>query len=225
MNIKRSEILIFALPKGRILEELMPLMKLTNIIPEKSFFDPKDRRLLFSSNIDWLQLIRVRSFDAATFVAFGGADLGVVGSDVLQEFNYPELYSPLDLMVGKCRLSLAKLKSDSIDEDYKYAWDQIKIASKYPGITKEYFANKGLNVDCIKMSGAIELAPSLGLSNYIVDLVSSGKTLKANGLKEVDRIADISSRLVVNRTAFKTRTKKIAEIILRFKEALNGKNT
>ena len=104
MNIKRSEILIFALPKGRILEELLPLMKLTNIIPEKSFFDPKDRRLLFSSNIDWLQIIRVRSFDAATFVAFGGADLGVVGSDVLQEFNYPELYSPLDLMVGKCRL-------------------------------------------------------------------------------------------------------------------------
>lgn len=225
MSIKRSETLIFALPRGRILQELIPLMNAANIVPEKAFFDLEDRRLLFTSNIDWLQLIRVRSFDAATFVAFGGADLGVVGSDVLLEFNYPELYAPLDLMIGKCRLSIAKLKRSLNDQDYKYTWDQIKIASKYPEITRKYFANKGLNINCIKMNGALELAPSLQLSDFIVDLVSSGRTLEANGLEEVDKIEDISSRLVVNRTAFKTRTNKIGEIISKFQGALDGKNT
>ena len=222
MNILRSEMLILALPKGRILDELIPLMKVADIIPEKAFFDTEDRRLLFSSNINWLQLIRVRSFDAATFVAFGGADLGVVGLDVLLEFNYPELYSPLDLMIGKCRLSLAKLKNKSTSNNYKEDWDQIKIASKYPEITKKYFAEKGINVNCIKINGAAELAPSLGLSDNIVDLVSSGKTLVANGLVETEKIADISSRLVVNRSAFKTRTKRVKEIISRFQEVLNG---
>tara|TARA_B100000029_G_scaffold135106_1_gene129511 strand:- start:89 stop:751 length:663 start_codon:yes stop_codon:yes gene_type:complete len=220
MNITRSETLILAVPKGRILEELVPLLEKASIFPEKSFFNFEDRRLLFNSNIKGLQLIRVRSFDAATFVAYGGADMGVVGLDVLMEFNYPEIYSPLDLKIGKCRLSLARLKKEG--KNFNKLWDQIKIATKYPGISRDFFAGKGLNVNCIKMNGAIELAPSLGLAENIVDLVSSGKTLNANGLVEVEKISNISSRLVVNRTAFKTRTNEVSEILSKFQEALNG---
>ena len=220
MNITRSETLILAVPKGRILEELVPLLEKANILPEKSFFNSEDRKLIFNSNIKGLQLIRVRSFDAATFVAYGGADMGVVGLDVLMEFNYPEIYSPLDLKIGKCRLSLARLKKEG--KNFNKLWDQIKIATKYPGISRDFFAGKGLNVNCIKMNGAIELAPNLGLAENIVDLVSTGKTLNANGLVEVEKISDISSRLVVNRTAFKTRTNEISEILSKFQEALNG---
>jgi len=212
--------LILAVPKGRILEELVPLLEKANILPEKSFFNSEDRKLIFNSNIKGLQLIRVRSFDAATFVAYGGADMGVVGLDVLMEFNYPEIYSPLDLKIGKCRLSLARLKKEG--KNFNKLWDQIKIATKYPGISRDFFAGKGLNVNCIKMNGAIELAPNLGLAENIVDLVSTGKTLNANGLVEVEKISDISSRLVVNRTAFKTRTNEISEILSKFQEALNG---
>ncbi len=220
MNITRSETLILAVPKGRILEELVPLLEKANIFPEKSFFNSEDRKLLFNSNIKGLQLIRVRSFDAATFVAYGGADMGVVGLDVLMEFNYPEIYSPLDLKIGKCRLSLARLKKEG--KNFNKLSDQIKIATKYPEISRDFFAGKGLNVNCIKMNGAIELAPSLGLAENIVDLVSTGKTLNANGLVEVEKISDISSRLVVNRTAFKTRTNEVSEILSKFQEALNG---
>ena len=220
MNITRSETLILAVPKGRILEELVPLLEKANIFPEKSFFNSEDRKLLFNSNIKGLQLIRVRSFDAATFVAYGGADMGVVGLDVLMEFNYPEIYSPLDLKIGKCRLSLARLKKEG--KNFNKLSDQIKIATKYPEISRDFFASKGLNVNCIKMNGAIELAPSLGLAENIVDLVSTGKTLNANGLVEVEKISDISSRLVVNRTAFKTRTNEVSEILSKFQEALNG---
>ena len=178
MNITRSETLILAVPKGRILEELVPLLEKANIFPEKSFFNSEDRKLLFNSNIKGVQLIRVRSFDAATFVAYGGADMGVVGLDVLMEFNYPEIYSPLDLKIGKCRLSLARLKKEG--KNFNKLSDQIKIATKYPEISRDFFASKGLNVNCIKMNGAIELAPSLGLAENIVDLVSTGKTLNAN---------------------------------------------
>ena len=220
MNITRSETLILAVPKGRILEELVPLLEKANIFPEKSFFNSEDRKLLFNSNIKGLQLIRVRSFDAATFVAYGGADMGVVGLDVLMEFNYPEIYSPLDLKIGKCRLSLARLKKEG--KNFNKLSDQIKIATKYPEISRDFFAGKGLNVNCIKMNGAIELAPSLGLAENIVDLVSTGKTLNANGLVEVEKISDISSRLVVNRTAFKTRTNEVSDILSKFQEALNG---
>ena len=151
--------------------------------------------------------------------------MGVVGLDVLKEFDYPEIYSPVDLSIGKCRLSLARLKNMKKNKNYEQNWDLIKIASKYPKIAKKHFAKKGLSVNCIKMNGSIELAPSLGLAENIVDLVSTGKTLAANGLEEVERILDISSRLVVNRTAFKTRTNQVSEIILRFQEALNVKNT
>ena len=213
----RQEKIILAVPKGRILGELIPLLNKAGIVPEKSFFDNTNRKLLFSSNLSWLQIIRVRSFDAATFVAYGGADLGVVGYDVLKEFNYPEIYAPLDLKIGKCYLSLAKLKND-INQGENLP---IKIATKYPNITKDYFRSIGKNVYCIKMNGAMEIAPKLGLSDKIVDLVSSGITLKVNGLIEEEKILDITSHLIVNRSTFKTRSKKVRHIISLLKEALN----
>ena len=217
MSNIRSENIIIAVPKGRILEELVPLMKKANIIPEQGFFDSKDRRLLFSSNLPWLKIIRVRSFDAATFVAFGGADIGVVGLDVLKEFNYPELYVPVDLNIGKCRLSVAQpknyIESDNI---------QLKIATKYPNITTEYYAEKGININCIKINGAMEIAPTLDMADKIVDLVSSGMTLKANNLVEMERVVEITSHLVINRTSFKTRSENVRHIIGLFQEALIG---
>ena len=213
----RQEKIILAVPKGRILDELIPLLHKAGIVPEKSFFDNTNRKLLFSSNLSWLQIIRVRSFDAATFVAYGGADLGVVGYDVLKEFSYPEIYAPLDLKIGKCYLSVAKLKNDINQAENL----PIKIATKYPNITKDYYRSIGKNVYCIKMNGAMEIAPKLGLSDKIVDLVSSGETLKVNGLIEEEKILDITSHLIVNRSTFKTRSKKIRHIISLIDEVLN----
>ena len=220
MSANRSDNIIMAVPKGRILDELVPLMEKAMIIPEKAFFDKKDRKLLFSSNISWLKIIRVRSFDVATFVAFGGADIGVAGFDVLKEFNYPELYIPIDLKIGACHLSIAEPKNYNKDDNI-----QLKIATKYPNITNSYFAEKGINVNCIKMNGAMEIVPKLEMADKIVDLVSSGKTLIANDLVEVENILNVTSHLVINRTAFKTRSKNIRDIMVFFREALNEKNT
>ena len=220
MSDLRSENIILAVPKGRILDELVPLMKQSNIIPEKAFFDNHDRRLLFSSNLTWLKIIRVRSFDVASFVAFGGADIGIVGLDVLKEFNYPELYAPIDLGIGICRLSIAQPKNYIENENIT-----LKIATKYPNITTNYYADMGINVNCIKMNGAMEIAPKLDMADKIVDLVSSGMTMKANDLIEIERILDITSHLVINRTAFKTRSENIRYVMSLFQEAVSGKNS
>ena len=220
MSKIRTENIILAVPKGRILEELVPLMKKANIIPEKAFFDTSDRRLLFSSNLSWLKIIRVRSFDVATFVAFGGADIGVVGLDVLKEFNYPELYAPVDLNIGKCRLSIAEPKNYIENENV-----QLKVATKYTNISCKYYAEKGININCIKMNGAMEIAPTLDMADKIVDLVSSGMTMKANNLVEIEKILEITSHLVINRTSFKTRSENVRHIIGLFQEVLSGKNS
>jgi len=214
-----SEKLVLALPKGRILKEVMPLVNKAGIVPEADFDDPKSRKLEFDTNIKNLTIIRVRSFDAATFVAFGAAHLGVVGNDVLQEFGYSDLYSPLDLDIGHCRLSLA-MPTDEIGEDPR-EWSHIRVATKYPNLTREYYAQRGVQAECIKLNGAMELAPKLGLSRRIVDLVSTGSTLKANNLKEVEVLTQITSRLVVNRPAFKTRPQEVSFWIDRFREAIS----
>lgn len=213
-----SEKLVLALPKGRILGEVMPLVRAAGIEPEAAFDDPKSRLLEFKTNIDGLTIIRVRAFDAATFVAFGAAHMGVVGNDVLQEFGYSDLYSPLDLDIGHCRLSLA-MPNGEANTDPK-EWSHIRVATKYPNLTSAYYAERGVQAECIKLNGAMELAPSLGLSKRIVDLVSTGSTLKANNLKEVEVLTEITSRLVVNRPAFKTRPQEINYWIDRFREAL-----
>ena len=204
--------LVIAIPKGRIYEELKPFMKQADIVPEADFFDDSSRSLRFKTNHADIELIRVRSFDVPTFVAYGGAQIGVAGSDVLLEFDYPNLYAPLDLGIGKCRLSVAEPNETALTDDPS-SWSHIRVATKYPHLTQQHFAKRGVQAEVIKLSGAMELAPTLGLSERIVDLVSTGSTLKANGLTEVEQIMDISSRLIVNRAALKSDRIRIQNII------------
>ena len=219
--MNRAEKLVLALPKGRILDEAMPLVRAAGIEPEPDFDNPKSRALRFSTNHPHIDIIRVRAFDVATFVAFGAAEIGIAGNDVLMEFDYPEIYAPLDLGIGKCHLSVAE-PADLAGEDDPSRWSHIRVATKYPTITAKHFAQRGVQAECVKLNGAMELAPGLGLCRLIVDLVSTGSTLKANGLVEVERVADISSRLIVNRTALKTRPEELAGWIERFREGAYG---
>ena len=216
-----NEGIVFAVPKGRILAELKPLLARVGIEPEPGFADEADRRLRYATNLPGVEIISVRSFDVATFVAFGAAQLGVAGSDVLMEFDYPEIYAPVDLAIGRCRLSVAEPR-ELLAKDDPARWSHIRIATKYPEVTRRHFAARGVQAECIKLNGAMELAPNLGLARRIVDLVSSGATLAANDLVEVERIAEVSSRLVVNRAAMKTRPQEITRWIERFQEAVDA---
>ena len=215
---KGSTAFVLALPKGRILRELVPLLTQAGLEPEPDFHDDNSRKLRFATSDPKLELIRVRSFDVATFVAFGAAQLGVAGNDVLLEFDYPEIYAPVDLGIGKCRLAVAE-PAEMVGEDDPNRWSHIRVATKYPNITRAHFAARGVQAECIRLSGAMELAPTLGLSRRIVDLVSTGATLKANNLVEVEHIADVTSRLVVNRTAWKTYPEEIGGWIERLRAA------
>jgi ATP phosphoribosyltransferase len=216
-----NETLVLALPKGRILSELMPLLRRAGVEPEAAFVDESARQLRFATNHPMLEIIRVRSFDVATFVAFGAAQLGVAGNDVLMEFDYPELYAPVDLRIGRCRLSVAAPKA-MIESDDPARWSHIRVATKYPAITQAHFAARGVQAECIKLNGAMELAPGLGLCRRIVDLVSTGATLAVNDLVEVETIAEITSRLIVNRAALKTRPTEVNGWVERFREAADA---
>src|SRR6478752_3229736 len=200
-RLNSNESLVLALPKGRILGEVMPLVRRAGIEVDLEFANDDSRQLRFTTNHRGLEIIRVRNFDVATFVAFGAAHLGVAGNDVLMEFDYPEIYAPLDLRIGACRLSVAEPK-EMVEGDDPTRWSHIRVATKYPEITRRHFAARGVQAECIKLNGAMELAPTLGLCRRIVDLVSSGSTLKANGLVEIEKIAEVTSRLVVNRAAY-----------------------
>lgn len=208
--------LTFAVPKGRILDEALPLMARAGVVPDAEFHDKKSRALSFAcapSDI-WgdMRLIRVRAFDVATFVAHGAAQVGIVGSDVVEEFAYPDLYAPVDLDIGHCRLSVA----EPVGEHGGALPSHLRIASKYPNLTRRHFEKLGVQAEVVKLNGAMELAPTLGLSSRIVDLVSTGRTLKENGLVETSRILDISARLIVNRAALKT-DERVAALIERFR--------
>jgi ATP phosphoribosyltransferase len=220
--VSANEKLILALPNGRILEAVMPLLNRAGIVPEPEFDNLATRQLRFTTNHRDLDIIRTRSFDVATFVAFGAAHLGVAGNDVLMEFDYPEIYAPLDLGIGKCRLSVAE-PVELGESDDPSRWSHVRVATKYPEVTRRHFAARGVQAECVKLNGAMELAPTLGLCRRIVDLVSTGSTLKANGLVEVEHIADVTSRLIVNRAAFKTRTDEIAQWIDRMREAIDAR--
>ena len=219
INMNNKDIII-ALPKGRILKQVLPIFNKIGIIPEKSFFNEKDRKLKFESNIPNIKLIIVRSFDVATFLIYGAAHIAIIGSDVLEEFNHSEIYSPIDLKVGLCRLVVATTKEILSDED-PLTWSYVRVATKYPKLTSEHFKKRGVHADCIKLNGAMELAPSKGLCRRIVDLSESGETLKANGLIEIEEIMKVSTRLAINRNAYKTNFKKINEILKKFEEFLN----
>ena len=208
--------IIIAVPRGRIISEIKKILAKTSFAPEKEMFDDNSRKLTFSSKRKDVDFIKVRAFDACTFVAFGAAQIGIAGEDVIKEFDYSEVYAPLELNIGYCRLSVAALKTLLKKEDPE-TWSNIRVATKYPNISKEYFAKKGVQVDAIKLNGSMELAPSLNMCRRIVDLVSTGATLKANGLKEIDEIMKVQSKLIINRSAFKTDNKKIQSIIQEFK--------
>ena len=213
--------IVVAVPKGRILKELRPLMEKAGVHPEPAFDDPDSRALAFATDRPDVRIIRVRAFDVATFVAFGAAQLGVAGNDVILEFDYPELYAPVDLKIGHCRLSVAEPVELSQTDD-PARWSHIRVATKYPNLTRKHFAARGVQAECIKLNGAMELAPGLGLCRRIVDLVSTGKTLRENGLAEVEMIAAVTSRLIVNRTALKTRPVEVQGWIDRFREAADA---
>ena len=204
--------IIIAIPRGRIIRELKAILMKTTFAPEAEMFDDKSRKLTFLSKNKNVNFIKVRAFDACTFVAFGAAQIGIAGEDVIKEFDYSEIYAPVELNIGHCRLSVAALKTLLKKEDPE-TWSNIRVATKYPNISKEYFANKGIQVEAIKLNGSMELAPSLNMCRRIVDLVSTGATLKANGLKEIDEIMKVQSKLIINRSAFKTNNKKIQIIM------------
>ena len=214
--------IIIALPKGRILKQVLPIFDKVGIIPEKSFFNEKDRKLKFETNIPNIKLIIVRSFDVATFLIYGAAHIAIIGSDVLEEFNHSEIYSPIDLKIGLCRLVVATTKEILSDED-PLTWSYVRVATKYPNLTSEHFKKRGVHADCIKLNGAMELAPSMGLCRRIVDLSESGETLKANGLIEIEEIMKVSTRLAINRNAYKTDFNEINKIIKKFEEFLDDK--
>jgi ATP phosphoribosyltransferase len=210
--------IVIAVPKGRILAEVMPLFRSAGIEPEPAFANEDSRALRFRTNHDDIGLIRVRAFDVATFVAHGAAQLGIVGSDVLMEFDYSELYAPVDLGIGHCRISVAE-PADLAEQDDPRSWSHVRVATKYPNLTRRHFEARGVQAECVKLNGAMEIAPVLGLSTRIVDLVSSGRTLKENGLVEVETIAEVSARLIVNRAAFKTRGSRLLPLIEAFRAA------
>lgn len=191
--------LTFAVPKGRLLDEALPLMARAGVVPEAEFHDKGSRALSFACEGSDTRLIRVRAFDVATFVAHGAAQVGIVGSDVVEEFAYSDLYAPVDLDIGHCRLSVAEPVGSE-----NAATSHLRVASKYPNLTRRHYERQGIQAEVVKLNGAMELAPGLGLASRIVDLVSTGRTLKDNGLVETATILQISARLIVNRAALKT---------------------
>jgi ATP phosphoribosyltransferase len=219
---KSAETMVLALPKGRILKAIRPILKAAGIEPEDGFFDESDRRLRFTTAAKGVDVIRVRSFDVATFIAFGAAHMGVAGSDVLMEFDHPEIYAPVDLGVGACRMVVAST-IETAEKDDPRSWSHVRVATKYPNVTRKHFATRGVQAECIKLNGAMELAPGLGLCRRIVDLVETGSTLKANGLVEVEEIAQVSSRFVVNRAAWKTRPDEIGAFVQKIRDAVHAR--
>lgn len=211
--------IILALPKGRILSELGPVLARAGIQPAPDYTDEDSRRLRFETSDPALDVVRVRPFDVATFVAHGAAQIGICGADVLMEFDYPEIYAPLDLGIGRCRISVAE-PAATAGQDDPSRWSRIAVASKYPAVAQRHYAARGVQAEVVHLNGAMELAPSLGLARVIVDLVQTGSTLKANGLIETEVIAHVTSRLIVNRTALKTMPERIGAWIARFRAAL-----
>ena len=208
--------LILALSKGRIFEETQPLLEAAGITVSE---DPEtSRKLILDTNHPNIKVIIVRASDVPTYVQYGAADFGVAGKDVLQEHGGAGLYQPVDLHIAKCHLSVAVPKGYDYDNAVRKG-ARLRVATKYVQAAREHFAAKGVHVDLIKLYGSIELAPLVGLSEAIVDLVSTGNTLRANDLVEVEQIADISSRLVVNQAALKLKRKLLQPILDAFSDA------
>lgn len=210
-----------ALSKGRIFEESMPILEKAGIICTE---DPStSRKLVFETNKKDVRLIIVRASDVPTYVEWGGADIGIAGKDVLDEYSGTGLYYPVDLNIAQCKMMVAA----SNDFDYERVIKdkpRLKVATKYPNTARNFFSSKGMQIDLIKLYGSMELAPIVGMADVIVDLVSSGKTLKANNLKSMELISNITSRLIVNKAALKMNIKQIKPLLVKFQELVSSEN-
>lgn len=199
-----NQTLTIALSKGRIFKETMPLLKAAGI---EAVDDPEtSRKLILDTNRDDVKLVIIRATDVPTYVQYGAADIGVAGKDVLLEHGGEGIYEPLDLKIAQCRLMVAGRKGQQLN-------GRLRIATKFVNSTRNYYARQGKQVEIIKLYGSMELAPIVGLADYIVDLVDTGNTLKANGLEPLEHIADISSRLIVNKASLKMKHTAIQSLI------------
>ncbi len=209
-----SHTLTIALTKGRILEETLPLLAAAGIEPLEDM--EKSRKLVFETTQPGVRLLLLRGADVPTYVQFGAADMGISGKDTLMENGAEGLYEPLDLNIARCRLMTAGVKGEALPSG------RIRVATKYVNIAKQYYASQGRQTDIIKLYGAMELAPIMNLADEIVDIVDTGNTLRANGLEERDFIADISSRLIVNKASMKMKHVQIQTIIDHIARAVAG---
>ncbi len=203
-----------ALSKGRILKETLPLLEQADIRPDEDIFS--SRKLIFDTNHDHIKLLVIRATDVPTYVEYGAADMGVAGKDVLMEYGGSAMYEPLDLNIARCRLMTAAMVSAGPVNG------RLKVASKFVNVTKRYYAQQGVQVDIIKLYGAMELAPIMGLADRIVDIVDTGNTLRANGLEPLETIAPISTRLVVGKAAMKMKHQQIQPIIDQLEAAVKN---
>jgi len=207
--------LVIALTKGRILEEVLPLLEKAGIIPAEDINN--SRKLIFESNLPDVQIMVIRGSDVPTYVELGSADVGITGKDILMENGSDGFYEPLDLKLATCRMMTAAPVNQA--ETPK----RLRVASKFVNIAKNYFSEHGRQVDIIKLNGALELAPIMGLADCIVDIVDTGKTLKANGLEPKEHIADISTRVIVNKASMKIKHNRVQSLLERLGDAVGGR--
>jgi ATP phosphoribosyltransferase len=201
--------IVIALPKGRLGDQAMEYFNKKGI--KVSALAENSRKLIFDSDCGKYQVILVRASDVTVYVESGAADIGVVGKDMIMEYE-PDVYEPKDLGIGKCRMSIAKAKDKEIDLSFK-DWGNIKIATKFTNVAKKYFKDKGINAEIIKLYGSVELAPLLGLADAIVDIVDTGNTLRENGLEEIITIFEATARIIVNKASMKLYYDRLKEII------------
>ena len=206
--------LVIALTKGRILRETLPLFELAGIRPLEDI--EKSRKLLFDTNVDGVKLLLMRGSDVPTYVRFGSADIGVAGKDLILENGSDGFYEPLDLKIATCKMMTAE------PVDAPVAVDRLRVATKFTNIAKRFYAERGQQIELIKLNGALELAPALGLADAIVDIVDTGKTLKANGLVAKNTIADISSRVIVNKASMKIKNAMILDVLAKLRDAVTS---
>lgn len=204
--------LVIALTKGRILEEVLPLFEQANIVPCEDI--SKSRKLIFDTNLSNVKIMVIRGSDVPTYVEFGSADIGVVGKDLIMEHGSAGFYEPLDLKIAKCRIMTAEPVRESVRSG------RLRVATKFTNIAKQYFAEQGQQIELIKLNGALELAPAMGLADSIVDIVDTGKTLKANGLEAKEVIAYISSRVIVNKASMKIKNSIIRDVLGKLSKAV-----
>lgn len=204
--------LVIALTKGRILDEVLPLLEKAGITPAEDM--GKSRKLIFDSSVEDVKLMVIRGSDVPTYVELGSADIGIAGKDMILEYGSRGFYEPLDLGLARCRLMTAALTGANLD------LPRLRVASKFVNIAKHYFSEQGRQVDIIKLNGALELAPLMGLADCIVDIVDTGNTLRANGLEAQDLIADISTRVIVNRASMKIKHLKVQQLLRKLQEAI-----